>query len=104
VCAPVFVLALLRRVAVAEEVAPPQPTAKGTPGGTYTVTVTATAGTLSHQAGLTVIVQYVWHGLSFFYDGYTRRIRKPIQSTNRFASLRRAISEETPVRLPGLLP
>jgi len=35
----------------------PPPAAKGTPAGTYTATLTATSGSLSQQAALTVIVQ-----------------------------------------------
>jgi hypothetical protein len=37
---------------------PPSSTAsKGTPAGTYTASITATSGSLSHQVTLTVIVQ-----------------------------------------------
>jgi hypothetical protein len=36
---------------------PPVTTAQGTPPGTYTVTITATSGSLSHQTKLTVIIQ-----------------------------------------------
>ncbi|HWO30719.1 MAG TPA: FG-GAP-like repeat-containing protein, partial [Candidatus Acidoferrum sp.] len=36
---------------------PPSTNSKGTPAGTYTATLTATSGSLSHQVPLTVIVQ-----------------------------------------------
>jgi hypothetical protein len=36
---------------------PPSRSSKGTPAGTYTATLTATSGSLSHQVPLTVIVQ-----------------------------------------------
>lgn len=36
---------------------PPSTTSKGTPAGTYTASITATSGSLSHQVTLTVIVQ-----------------------------------------------
>ncbi|MGB8583900.1 MAG: hypothetical protein WCD47_24010 [Candidatus Sulfotelmatobacter sp.] len=36
---------------------PPSTASKGTPTGTYTASITATSGSLSHQVSLTVIVQ-----------------------------------------------
>jgi hypothetical protein len=56
--APMFVLALLvTSSGCGGGGSSPTITAKGTPGGTYTATVMATSGSLSHQAALTVIVQ-----------------------------------------------
>jgi hypothetical protein len=57
VYAPVFVLLLLMEGCGGGSSPSPTPAVKGTPAGTYTGTVTATSGSLSHQAALTVIVQ-----------------------------------------------
>jgi hypothetical protein len=56
VYAPMFVLALVVTGGCGGNSSPTS-TIKGTPAGKYTVTATATSGSLSHQAALTVIVQ-----------------------------------------------
>jgi FG-GAP-like repeat/Abnormal spindle-like microcephaly-assoc'd, ASPM-SPD-2-Hydin len=58
VCAATIVVALLVMVGCGGgSSTSPTPATNGTPSGTYTATVTATSGSLSHQAALTVIVQ-----------------------------------------------
>ncbi|MFZ0416959.1 MAG: hypothetical protein WAM04_02560 [Candidatus Sulfotelmatobacter sp.] len=56
--AAIIVLAFLTMAACGgSSSTPPGSGSKGTPAGTYTATVTATSGSLSHQVPLTVIVQ-----------------------------------------------